>query len=69
MKNVLQILSYAAPYRGNFIPSLECLENTYKEGKMIYLFPKNAQYVSWMPQFQESHKVYFMPNGFFGKKS
>lgn len=68
MKNVLQILSYAAPYRGNFIPSLECLENTYKDGGVIYLFPENAQDVPWMPQFQESHKVYFMPNGFFGKK-
>lgn len=68
MKNVLQILGYAAPYKGNFIPSLEHLENTYKDGEMIYLFPENAQCVSWMPLFQESHKVYFMPNGFFGKK-
>lgn len=68
MKNILFICSYAANYRGNFIPSLECLENTYKDGEMIYLFPENAQCVSWMPLFQESHKVYFMSNGFFGKK-
>ena len=31
MKNILFVCSYAAAYRGNFIPSLECLENTYKE--------------------------------------
>lgn len=68
MKNVLQILSYAAPYRGNFIPSLEHLENAYKDGRMIYLFPVTAQNVSWMPIFQQEHKVYFMPNGFFGKQ-
>lgn len=68
MKNVLLICGYAAPYKGNFIPSLEYLANTYKDGEMIYLFPENAQCVSWMPLFQESHKVYFMPNGFFGKK-
>lgn len=68
MKNILFVCSYAAAYRGNFIPSLECLENTYKDGGVIYLFPENAQDVPWMPQFQESHKVYFMPNGFFGKK-
>lgn len=68
MKNVLQILSYAAPYRGNFIPSLEHLENAYKDGRMIYLFPVTAQNVSWMPMFQQEHKVYFMPNGFFGKQ-
>ena len=68
MKNVLLICGYAAPYKGNFIPSLEYLANTYKDGEMIYLFPENAQYVSWMPQLQESHKVYFMPNGFLVSK-
>jgi len=68
MKGILLICDYAAPYKGNFIPSLEYLEDTYKDGKMVYMFPENAQCVSWMPLFQESHKVYFMPNGFFGKK-
>lgn len=68
MKNILLICDNAAPYRGNFIPSMEYLENTYRDGRMIYLFPENAQDVSWMPLFQKEHRVYFMPKGFFGKK-
>ena len=68
MKNVLLICGYAAPYKGNFIPSLEYLEDTYKEGKMIYMFPENAKNVVWMDDFKENHRVYFMSMGFFGKK-
>ena len=68
MKNVLLICGYAAPYKGNFIPSLEYLEDTYKDGKMVYMFPENAKNVVWMADFQENHCVYFMSMGFFGKK-
>ena len=68
MKNVLLICGYAAPYKGNFILSLEYLEDTYKDGKMVYMFPENAKNVAWMADFQENHRVYFMPMGFFGKK-
>lgn len=68
MKNVLLICGYAAPYKGNFIPSLEYLEDTYKDGKMVYMFPENAKNVVWMADFSENHCVYFMSMGFFGKK-
>ena len=68
MKNVLLICGYAAPYKGNFILSLEYLEDTYKDGKMVYMFPSNAKNVAWMADFQENHCVYFMSMGFFGKK-
>lgn len=68
MKNVLLICGYAAPYKGNFILSLEYLEDTYKDGKMVYMFPENAKNVVWMADFQENHCVYFMSMGFFGKK-
>lgn len=68
MKNVLLICGYAAPYKGNFILSLEYLEDTYKDGKMVYMFPENAKNVAWMADFQENHCVYFMSMGFFGKK-
>ena len=68
MKNVLLICGYAAPYKENFIPSLEYLEDTYKDGKMVYMFPENAKNVVWMADFQENHCVYFMSMGFFGKK-
>lgn len=68
MKNILFISSYASPYRGNFIPSLEYLEDRYKEGKVVYIFPENAQNVSWIADYQKNHTVYFMPIGFFGKK-
>lgn len=67
MKNVLFISSYCAAYRGNFIPSLECLENTYKEGRCVYVFPENARQVTWMSSFLEHHTVYFFPKNFFGK--
>lgn len=68
MKNVLLICGYAAPYKGNFILSLEYLEDTYKDGKMVYMFPSNAKNVAWMADYQENHCVYFMSMGFFGKK-
>lgn len=68
MKGILLICGYAAPYKGNFIPSLEYLEDTYKDGKMVYMFPENAKNVVWMADFQENHCVYFMSMGFFGKK-
>ena len=68
MKNVLLICGYAAPYKGNFIPSLEHLEDTYKDGKIVYMFPENAKNVVWMADFQNNHRVYFMSMGFFGKK-
>lgn len=68
MSNVLQILDYAAPYRGNFIPSMEAIEEQYNSGNMVYLFPDNAATLSWMMDFLKSHRTYFMPLSFYGKR-
>lgn len=68
MKNVLQLLGYAAPYRGNFIPSLEVLEKRYNQGHFVYVFPANAEHLAWMDAFRNTHTVYFMPLSFFGKR-
>lgn len=68
MKNILYLCGYAAPYKGNFIPSLETIEQQYKDGNIVYCFPHNAASVVWMGAFQKAHKVYFMPLSFFGKR-
>lgn len=69
MKNVLQIMDYAAPYRGNFIPSMEALADYWKSfGDMVFLFPDGAKNVSWIRQFQQERRVYFISRSFFSKK-
>lgn len=60
-KNVLLIADFAAPYRGNFIPSLERLEQLYEpQGRVVYLFPTVAEHIPWMQDFKRLHKVYFI---------
>lgn len=41
--SVLHICDYAAPYRGNFIDSLESIEQYHCNIKNYYLFPRRAQ--------------------------
>jgi glycosyltransferase involved in cell wall biosynthesis len=57
---VLHIAQYAAPYEGNFIKSLKCLEEyLIAEGaSMVYLFPKQAKFQPWYAAFAEVHKVF-----------
>ena len=45
MKNILHIMDYAAPYRGNFIRSIQFLEKEVESdgGHLIYLFPIKAK--------------------------
>lgn len=69
MKNVLFLSAYCAAYKGNFIPSLEYLEDAYNGGRCIYVFPQSAKQVAWMFAFQKKHSVYFLPDPFFGKKT
>lgn len=49
MKNVLFISNYAASYGGNFIPSLNILENMIiqKGGRVQYVFPIEAEQYEW----------------------
>lgn len=69
MKNILLISNYAAPYRGNFIPSLEAIEQHLPSGsKVFYAFPLVAQNIHWMQEFALQHKVVFLQTAFYGKK-
>ncbi len=67
MKNVLQILNYAANYRGNFIDSLDELSNELgKKGvKNIYLFTKDAkekESITWINELKENGAIVFFLN-------
>lgn len=71
MKIVLQIMDYAAPYEGNFIPSILNLEHHINNvgGRLIYLFPLVAQNIEWAKKLQNDGKtVYFIDRSFFSKK-
>lgn len=70
MKNILQIMDYAAPYRGNFIPSIECLENHWNgKGNLVYLFPSVAENYQWVLDLISTGKrVYFIDRSFFSRK-
>lgn len=68
MKNILFIADYAAPYRGNFIPSLEAIESHLPDGsQVVYAFPKHVAQQSWMAEFQQEHIVVFIEPMFFSK--
>lgn len=66
MKAILHIINYAASYRGNFIDSLENLNERLKRKHLhiVYLFTKDAQQKMAMEWIQEmvdrGEKVYFL---------
>lgn len=69
--NVLHIMDYAAPYKGNFITSIEILEDHLKQSgrKLIYLFPTTARNFEWLIQFEkQGKKVFFIDGSFFSKQ-
>lgn len=71
MITVLQIMDYAAPYQGNFIPSIENLEgHLNKSGnRLIYLFPSISSEFDWVLKLKQDGKpVYFIERSFFSKK-
>ncbi len=69
MKNILQIMDYAAPYRGNFISSIEVLEAHWQgKGNMVFLFPDVAQHLPWMQAFASNRPVYYIDHYFFSRK-
>ena len=63
-------MDYAAPYRGNFIPSIECLEKVWeKRGKLVYLLPSVAKNIQWVQDLmREGKRVYFIDRSFFSRK-
>jgi glycosyltransferase involved in cell wall biosynthesis len=71
MKIILQILDYASPYKGNFIPTITNLErhlNNYGYG-MVYLLPKSASNIDWVKDLQKDGKtIYFIDRSFFSKQ-
>lgn len=63
-KTILLLASYYGPYGGNFVASLLAFNNSIKEqgGKIIYIFPKDVEGYSWVPQVRSvADKVYFIP--------
>lgn len=63
-------MDYAAPYRGNFIPSIECLQKHWEgKGDMVFLFPSVGSRIGWVMDFLRSgKKVYFIDRSFFSRK-
>ena len=71
MKTILKILNYAAPYKGNFINSLENLEAKLNDRtyRIVYLFPNTAKNLYWIAQMiSMKKKIYFMDTSFYSKK-
>jgi glycosyltransferase involved in cell wall biosynthesis len=64
-------MDYAAPYEGNFIPSIENLEEhlTKSGSRLIYMFPSIAANLEWVADLRNKGKsVYFIERSFFSKK-
>ena len=63
-------MDYAAPYRGNFISAIECLENHYQnKGNTVYLFPKKAENLLWVKNMIENGKrIYYIDTSFYSRK-
>lgn len=60
--NVALLASYAAPYPGNFIPSILFLNEKMKErgDGIVFVFPEETKDRDWMKLF-EGEKVYYLP--------
>ncbi len=69
--NVLLLMDYAAPYTGNFIPSVRKLEDKIisSGGKVVFVFPQKTNGNKWVDSFiEEKRKVFFLDTRFFSKK-
>lgn len=71
MDNILQVLNYAANYRGNFMDSLKELDGQLHERRQycVYVFmisKTDGLKIDWISEMiSESIPVYFMPSGMF----
>jgi len=71
MANILHLIDFCAPYRGNLLESLNYLDTCLKsEGsESVYLFPKISKELDWAKEMQKSgRKLYFIDPSFFSKK-
>lgn len=64
-KVIMHIAHYAAPYKGNFIASLEALECKLRlEGnnRVVYVFPNACKTTNWIQEFAEKSRgsIYFI---------
>lgn len=64
-KVIMHIAHYAAPYKGNFIASLEALENKLcsdGNNRVIYVFPHVCKTTDWIKEFMEIRwgRVFFI---------
>lgn len=82
MKNILLIMNYAAPYKGNFIESIERLELNYENKyNFFYMFVEEAQNIeskNWIDKMKNKNiiflkksnvKNYFLLNNFIKKNN
>ena len=62
---VVHLAQYAAPYLGNFVKSLMCLEGRIAEagGRMVYVFPPEARGCAWFEDFASGHDVRLVQPG------
>ena len=69
--NFLFVCAYAAPYKGNFISSIENLERELKKRghKVIYAFIEKARNQDWCKEIQQRTKVYFLEPSRFKLKT
>jgi glycosyltransferase involved in cell wall biosynthesis len=69
--NILHIMDYAAPYKGNFIPSIENLEKhlILSGSKLIYMFPADTVNFGWIKQLEkEGKRILFIDRTFYSKQ-
>lgn len=62
---VVHLAQYAAPYLGNFVKSLMCLEERLAKngGGMVYVFPPQARDCVWFEGFASEHEVSLIQPG------
>src|ERR1035437_8005698 len=71
MTTILHIMDFAAPYKGNFISSIQSLGKRINQdkGRLIYLLPLSAKALDWVKELKEGgESVYFINNSFFSKR-
>lgn len=64
MSAVLELMNYAAPYTGNFIPSVVSLAERLKERRMdtVFVFAQKAQTREWIEALRKAgYPIYFLP--------
>lgn len=64
-QNILFLAQYAAPYEGNFLASLMCLEALLKSEhncNVAYVFPKFSQEQKWYDKFSQKHLTFTTRN-------